>query len=163
MNRAQRRAAAKGRGATPVKVPRLHKMVMMSDALPQESAESVMTTKIRLLAGIAALKNGTFGYDQMCQFNDFVQLGLMFCDRFPPPQEVRDAVYKVASALILIMERQTKRGIYAATGDELRALSEWVEEIADYIGQFPAMALDGLRNDIALEELQRRARLAKKG
>lgn len=158
MNREQRRAAARIKPGRARAVPRLHKMVMMSDALPQESSESIITTKLKLMQGIAALKAGTFGYDQLCHFNDFIQLALMFCDRYDAPA-LRPAVNKVSAALILIMERQVQRGIYAATGDEIRALSEWVEEIADYLAQFPAMALNGLRNDIALEELERRARI----
>ncbi|WP_090835485.1 hypothetical protein [Paraburkholderia hospita] len=133
---------------------------MMSDAMPAESADSIVTTKIKLLAGIGALKAGTFGYDQLCQFNDFVQLGLRFCQEFDHP-EFQPAVYKIAAALVLIMQRHTERGIYTANGDEIRALSEHVEEVCDFLGDIPALALAGMRTDLAQEELARRLKIMK--
>lgn len=160
MNRADRRAAAKNNRAKARPIPRLHKSIMMSDAMPPESADSIVTTKIKLLAGIGMLKVGTFGYDQLCQFNDFVQLGLRFCQEFDHP-EFQPAVYKIAAALVLIMERHRERGIYAANGDEIRALSEHVEEVCDFLGEVPALALGGMRADLAQEELDRRFKIMK--
>jgi len=158
MNRAERRAAAKNNRAKARPIPRLHKAIMMSDAMPTESADSIVITKIKLLAGIGALKDGTFGYDQLCQFNDFVQLGLRFCQEFDAP-ELQPPVYKIAAALVLIMERHTQRGIYAANGDELRALSEHVEEVCDFLGSISQLALQGMRADIAQEEIERRIKI----
>ncbi|MDN7179056.1 hypothetical protein M0D69_13745 [Caballeronia sp. SEWSISQ10-4 2] len=133
---------------------------MMSDSMPAESSESIVTTKIKLLAGIAALKAGTFGYDQLCQFNEFVQLGLKFCEEFDAP-EFQPPVYKIAAALVLIMERHAQRGIYAANGDELRALSEHVEAVCDFLGELPALAVQGMRTDIAMNEIKLRNKIAK--
>ena len=160
MNRAERRKAAKANRAKARPIPRLHKSIMMADAMPPESADSIVTTKIKLLAGIGALKAGTFGYDQLCQFNDFVQLGLKFCEQFDAP-ELQPPVYKIAAALVLIMERHSQRGIYVANGDELQALSENVEAVCDFFGEIPHIALAGMRTDLAQEELARRLKIIK--
>lgn len=159
MNRADRRALARHKPGRAKPAPRLHQALLLSDILPLPSAGSVLTDKIKLLEGIAALKDGRFGYDQLCQFHDFVSLGLRFCDQFKD-ERLREPINAVALAMTGIIDRYNDRGIYAATGDELRTLQGSMEEIADYLGTFPAVALDALRFDLAQEELEIRARIA---
>jgi hypothetical protein len=141
------------------KLPRLHQALMLSDALPTSTEDSIVTQKIKLLAGIAALKDGTFGYPQLCEFHDFIALALRFCDQFKD-ERLRGPAEECAVALTGIMERHVARGIYTATGDELRALQSWVEEIAEYLGSFPEMTINALRADLVQEELELRARIA---
>lgn len=157
MNRAQRRALARAKPRVQP-LPRLHKALMLSEHLPTPSRDRVVAQKIRLLQGIADLKAGTFGYAQLCDFHDFVSLALRFCDTFGD-EALRGPAQECAQALIGIMERYNERQVYGATGEELRALQSWVEEIADYLGQVPEMTIKALLLEHVQYEAQMRERL----
>ena len=162
MNREQRRALARMKPGRAKQLPRVHHSVVLADALPTPTADTIVVEKLKLIEGIAALKDGRFKHAQLCQFHDFVSLGLRFCDQYRD-ERLRDPINQVATALIGIMERHTERGIYSATGDELRTLQSWVEEICDYLGSFPELSLKCIRADLAQEELALRVKLLAKG
>ena len=159
MNRAARRAAAKAKTRKVKPLPRLHQAILLADSLPTPSRDQIITQKLKLLAGIEDLKAGTFGYPQLCTFHDFIALALRFCDQFHD-EALRGPAEECAKALTGIMERYNATGRYGATGDELRSLQDWVEEIADYLGQVPEMAIRGLLAQHAEEELILRQRIA---
>ncbi|MGX0133063.1 hypothetical protein [Cupriavidus metallidurans] len=158
MNRAQRRAAAKGKRRT-MPERRVHPVLLKAEGLPTPGADRIVSQKLVLLAGIAALKDGTFGHDNLCKFHDFIALALRWCDAYKD-EKLRRPAEECAKALIGVMERHTASGRYGANGDELRALQDWVEEITDYMAQFPEWALKELMDLNRADELELTLRIA---
>jgi hypothetical protein len=141
------------------RLPRLHQMLLTTDGLPTVGESRITMQKLILLQGIADLKAGKFGYQQVCQFKDFISLALSFCDQFQD-EALRPAANECAEALTGIMNRYTERQVYVATGDEIKALQGWVEEIADYMGSFPDIAIRGLVAEVARQEIGLRKQIA---
>lgn len=160
MNRAARRAAARAKKVRARPLPRVHTMILGSEYMPKITHDRILTQKIALLEGIAALKNGTMTYGLMCNLHDFIAMALRFVAQFND-EALRQPAEECAAALTGIMERYVERGSYVATGDELRALQEWVEAIADYLAAVPAPILEGMAADMAAEELATRAKIAR--
>jgi hypothetical protein len=163
MNRAERRAA---KHRKPVQKPRfrhLHAVLLQADGIPRidDDPDQVISQKLVMLNGIAALKDGTFGYDQATAFHDFVSLALR-ASKLPIGKPLEEPACLCAQVMTAIFERWQNIGRFTATGDELRVLSEWVEAIADAMAEFPVAVIRALLAEHAMMEVQMRQEIAAK-
>ena len=161
MNRAERRAAKHRKPQQSPRFRHLHAVLLQADGMPRvdDDADRVVSQKLVLLNGIAALKDGTFAYDQATAFHDFVSLALR-ASKLVVGKPLEEAAIECAKAMTGIFERWTRLDRFTATGDELRALSTWLEPLADAMAELPVAVFKALQAEHAQEELKHRRQIA---